>query len=101
MKSIDSFMFRGETVSESTVFSLVQLCRFCHINSRHVTRLIEHGAIEPLSDYADGRHFSGYAAIRALRATRLQRDLGVNAAGATLALELLDQIEALKTSLSK
>lgn len=98
MKSIEHIVVTGEAVGETTVFSLVQLCRFCNVSSQDVARLVEHGAIEPLTDHADGQHFSGHDAVRALRAVRLQRDLGLNAAGAALALELLDRIRALQST---
>ena len=35
-----------------------------------------------------------------MRAHRLQRDLGLNLAGVALALELLDEIEALRSRIS-
>jgi len=43
--------------------------------------------------------FPGMQLRRARVAVRLQRDLGVNTAGAALALQLLDEIEALRARL--
>jgi chaperone modulatory protein CbpM len=45
--------------------------------------------------------FSGTHLRRATVALRLQRDLGVNLAGAALALELLDELDTLRARLGK
>ena len=55
-----------------------------------IVELIEQGVI----DRQSGGLFSGEVLRRARIAVRLQRDLGLNAAGASLVLELLERIEA-------
>jgi len=44
--------------------------------------------------------FSGESIIRVQEAIRLQRDLGINLPGTALALELLDEVKALRQQVS-
>ena len=60
---------------------------------------MEYGILEPLGK--QGRHwrFRANSVKRARVAMRLHRDLGVNLAGAALALDLLERIERLDSRL--
>lgn len=57
--------------------------------------MVHEGLLRPLGERPDQWQFSGAQIRRARRAVRLQRDLELNLAGAALALDLLDQIDAL------
>jgi chaperone modulatory protein CbpM len=58
--------------------------------------MVHEGLLRPAGERPDQWRFSGAQIRRARRAVRLQRDLELNLAGAALALELLDQIDALQ-----
>jgi len=45
--------------------------------------------------------FNGISIRRVQTAKRLQHDLGINLAGVALAIELLDEIESLRTRLDR
>jgi chaperone modulatory protein CbpM len=89
----------GEVLGEDSEITLVQLCRSCAITAETVEMLMEQGILEPVR--RRGRHwrFPANSVKRTRVAMRLQRDLGVNLAGAALALDLLERIERLDARL--
>jgi len=82
----------GQIVEEELTLTLEQLSVACDVERESIVELIEQGVI----DRQSGGLFSGEVLRRARIAVRLQRDLGLNAAGASLVLELLERIEALE-----
>jgi len=88
-----------ELIDEQTTFTLAELCRCCAVEAELIEALVEHGILEPVG--RQGRHWCFPAS--SLRRTRitlhLQRDLGVNLAGAALALDLLERIDELDARL--
>jgi len=85
-------------VEEQAEFTLLELCRVSGASERQIFDWIEQGAIEPkrVGD-EDGPHFDGLSLRRARKARHLAQDLEINAAGIALALDLLDEIDALRT----
>lgn len=91
-------------VEEQLDLSLEELCRACGTQAEQLAALVDEGVIAPEGSVPEGTaperwRFSGMQLRRARVAVRLQRDLGVNTAGAALALQLLDEIEALRARL--
>jgi chaperone modulatory protein CbpM len=81
--------------------TLEQLCRACAVQSDFVLSLLEEGVAQPLAgQQPESWRFSEVQVRRVSVAWRLQRDLGVNPAGAALALQLLDEIETLRAQLA-
>ncbi len=66
-----------------------------------VRRLVALGALEPVAGTPAAPRFSAEAAARLTLLLRLRRDLGLNWAGALLALDLLDRIDALQARLAR
>jgi chaperone modulatory protein CbpM len=92
---------RGQVVGRESLISVTELCRHCTIETEQVVTLVREGVIDPVDDRIDPREVDAWrfhiSCVRRVRTVvRLQRDLGVNLAGAALALELLDRIEALR-----
>ncbi|HEX7037398.1 MAG TPA: chaperone modulator CbpM [Pseudomonadales bacterium] len=93
-----------ELLDERLRFTLREVCRICDVHAQFLMELVDEGVIAPLPPPGQRRlprrqsawHFDGIAVVRVQRAVRLQRDLGVNLPGVALALELLDEIEALR-----
>lgn len=86
-------------LEELAGLSLSDLSRACAVHAEMIVELVNEGVIAP-----DGREphrwrFTGVHLHRATVALRLQRDLGLNLAGAALALELLDEVDALRAQL--
>ncbi|MFU8813985.1 MAG: chaperone modulator CbpM [Pseudomonadales bacterium] len=89
-----------ELLDERHHFTLGDMCRICGVHAEFLVELMDEGVIaprgEPAAKAAQAWQFDGIAVVRVQRAVRLQQDLGVNLAGIALALELLDEIEALR-----
>jgi chaperone modulatory protein CbpM len=89
----------GIVPEESTELTLDDVCRACAVQTEFIVELVEEGVVAPVGPEPQRWRFT-YAHLRRVRvASRLQRDLGLNLAGAALALELLEEIEALRTRL--
>ena len=88
-----------EVLDEQAIFTLVELCRSCSVQAEFIEALVKEGILEPSG--RRGRHWCFPASsLRRTRVTlRLQQDLGVNLAGAALALDLLERIEQLEAHL--
>ncbi|RLA04290.1 MAG: MerR family transcriptional regulator [Gammaproteobacteria bacterium] len=89
----------GYIVEEEVEFSLGDLSQACRVNAEWLMTLVGEGIIEPLDSNARWR-FGGHCARRVRTVQRLQQDLGVNLAGAALALDLLAEMADLKSRLS-
>ncbi|MBK7422493.1 MAG: MerR family transcriptional regulator [Propionivibrio sp.] len=89
----------GIILEELNELTLAELCRACAVRSESIVELVEEGVLAPLGREPHRWRFSGIHMHRATVALRLQRDLGVNLAGAALALQLLDEVEALRARL--
>lgn len=95
----------GAIFEEDSVLSLDELSRVCAVGREHIIELVEEGVLTIIQTTtvttvapADWL-FTGECLRRARLAVRLQRDLGVNAAGAALAIELMEEISALRRQL--
>ncbi len=89
----------GHVVEEESGFTLLELCRACGAAPEEVRVWVIEGVLEPVGQGPHDWCFAGSALRRARLAMRLARDLEVNAAGVALALDLLDEIAALRASL--
>lgn len=99
MSDRDKTATLAELIDEQVVFSVADLCRSCAVEAEFIEAMIEEGILEPSG--TSGRHVAFHASsLRRTRITvRLHRDLGVNLAGAGVALDLLERIEALEARL--
>lgn len=72
--------------------------RYCSLPVEQVMTMIEHGIIEPqkTDPTAKNWQFAGLSLVRVQTVKRLQSDLGVNLEGSALALDLLDEVKALR-----
>jgi len=90
----------GYILEEESALTLAELCRTCQTPAETIIRMVDHGVIIPLEGNSSRRwRFHRSSLVRADKALRLKRDLGINLAGAALALELLDEIDSLRKQL--
>jgi len=101
MSSHDLLPIHTGTVIEEDSLTLEQLCHACGVHAEWVISLVEESIIEPQGDEIQVWRFSGASLVRARSALRLQRDLGVNLAGIALALDLMEELESLRTELKR
>ena len=75
--------------------TLPDLCRFCSADAEWIRELVAHGVISPRGRSESSWEFHGISISRAKKARRLNRDLGINAAGVAMVLDLLDERDRL------
>ncbi len=98
--SVKSYVFSGYVIEEEGELSLAELSRACRVDAEWLAALVAEGILEPLPG---GRHhwrFSAGSLLRVRTVRRLQQDLGVNMAGAALALELMEELDTLRARLA-
>ena len=83
-------------VEEDVHLSLGELCRACRAPEEMIRVWVVEGVLSPLGEMPHEWRFAGASLRRALLAWRLTRDLEINAPGVALALDLLDEIAALR-----
>ena len=101
MSEHDNDSLSGSIFDEVTEITVVELCRVCAIDITLVDEMVGEGILEPCGGRRDEQRFP-YSCVRRTRTViNLQRDLGLNLAGAALALDLLDRIENLRSQLRR
>jgi len=85
-----------EVVEQRPELSLAELCRCARASAELVAELVEYGLLTPSAGAVADWRFGADSLAVARRAGRLVDELGLNAAGAAVAIELLDRIEQLE-----
>lgn len=88
-------------VEEQVQFSLFELTQACRADGEQLVALVNEGALTPIGDGPQRWQFAGATLQRARTALRLTHDLELNAPGAALVLDLLDQIDTLRARLRR
>jgi len=86
----------GQLLEESDMVTLADLCRSCTIEAETISMLVAEGILDPMGEGVEQWRFTVGSLRRVKMVIHLQRDLGVNLAGAALALDLLDRIAELE-----
>ena len=101
MKSEKLTVVLGDLLDDDAEMSLAELCSACELSEAQIFELVDQGVIDPVGREPGRWRFVGVS-LRRIRITRnLQRDLGVNAPGAALALDLLEELEELRARLRR
>jgi chaperone modulatory protein CbpM len=92
----------AELLDERVEFTLREVSHLCGVGPDEVVELIAEGIVTPRGAGEPRQwRFTGTSVVRIQTALRLERDLGVNRAGAALVLELLDDVQALRRRLRR
>jgi len=92
----------GEVYDETAEITVTELCEVCSVEFTLIEQLVEEGILDPVDGQQAGELRFHCTSVRRTRTViHLQQDLGINLAGAALALELLDRIEDLRRQLRK
>lgn len=91
----------GDIFEEEVELTLADLCRASQLPAEYVFELVEHGVIEPIGNDPARWRFHAISLRRVRCAQRLEQDLGVNKAGAALAIDLLEELESLRARLRR
>lgn len=85
-----------EILDHNRSYTLHEICECSDITAEELLEMVAEGIANPPEREPQSWRFSGINLVRIRRAARLQRDLGLNLAGAALAVELLEEIERLR-----
>ena len=89
----------GLLLDEDSSLTLSDLSHACCVQTEWIIELVDEGILMPDGNESSHWRFSGPSLHRAQTVLHLQQDLEINIAGAALALELMDEIEVLRTRL--
>ena len=91
----------GVVLDELLELTVDELCRSCSVRRETILSMVEEGILTPMSGSGVAWHFTGVSVKRAIKATKLQRDLDLNLPGVALALDLIEEIERLRERLQR
>ena len=93
----------GVILDEQHMLTLTEFSHACAVQTGYIIELVDEGLLVPENPSREQEphawRFTGTQMRRARTAVRLQNDLGINLAGVALALQLLDEMEALRAQL--
>ena len=91
----------ASVVEDGLQMSLAELARACRAREEQIQVWVVEGVLEPSGESPPNWRFAGASLRRARLAITLTRELEINTPGVALALDLMDQIEALKARLRR
>ena len=78
---------------------ITEICTLCRVNTEMVNEMVNEGLLIPEGSSPETWRFDAIAIKRIQVTLRLQHDLRVNLPGAALALDLLEELEELRSRL--
>ena len=91
----------GIILDETIELTVEDLCRSCAARRETILSMVEEGILSPVDRAGVSWRFTGVSVKRAIKATKLHRDLDLNLSGVALALDLIDEIERLRERLRR
>ena len=82
-------------LEDQTELSLDDLCRACAAQAERIVEMVDEGLLTPAIATPGQWRFTGIHLHRARVALRLESDLGVNLAGAALAVRKVTRVDAM------
>lgn len=91
----------GTLIDDRIELTITEICYACSCSTEWVIELVDEGVLEPIAGKRDDLRFAGTSLRRARAARRLQQDLGLNLPGVALALQMMDEMDALRSELEQ
>ncbi len=92
-------VLNGVLLDEENTLTLNELCDAWAVHAERIMELVDEGVLEPVNPGSRQWRFPAISLQQVLTIQRLQRDLGVNLAGAALVMELMEEIHSLRARL--
>lgn len=96
-----TLVIESRVLDDATWLSLRELCQLCGVTAEELSEMVDEGLVDPSGAGPQEWHFRANAVARVQAARRLQADLGVNLAGAALALDLVEELRRLRERLRR
>ncbi len=90
---------RGSVVEDELELTVRELCRACNASQAEVETWVVEGLLQPRGGSREEWRFAGASLTRVRVASRLARDLEINASGVALVMDLLERIAELEARL--
>ena len=90
-----------KVLDDGTVFGIREVSEVCGVHVERVVEPVEHGLVDLPAGGPHEWRLPATAVFRIRRAIKLYDDLGVNPAGASLAVELLDELGRLRIEVAR
>jgi chaperone modulatory protein CbpM len=87
-----------DVLDESHTLTVEELCERCQVEITWIEEMVAQGVISPVEG---DRQFAELTISTVRTARRLERDFALNAPGVALAMDLLSEIERLKSELRR
>lgn len=91
----------AQVLGDEDWITFTEICRVCRIDAGAVNELAQLGVVSPRGRAPAEWEFPATALPRLRIVARLMRDLGVNASGAALAVELIEVQHALERQIRR
>ncbi|MEO8400662.1 MAG: chaperone modulator CbpM [Gammaproteobacteria bacterium] len=101
MPKLDDSANNAVKAEEVTELTLEELCKAYDVNRDFVIELISFGTVEPVGFSIETWRFNNQQLHVVRTAVRLYHDLEVNHAGIALAIDLLSEIDELRSKLER
>lgn len=101
MKMSIMHQVRAQLIDDTPMLTLADLCRSCGVSHITIETWVLEGILLPSGTHPDDWRFNDSMLRRARLAQQMADDMELNPAGIALALDLLDQIDALRTQLTR
>ena len=88
-------------LDDTAMFGIREVCQVCGVHAERVVEVVEHGLVEVPGTGPHEWRFSSSSVFRIRRAINLCDDLGMNLAGASLAVELLEELDRLQSEVAR
>lgn len=86
----------AEVLDERRRYSITEICECSGVAVEELVAIVHEGIVNPPGTAPEEWQFSGHNLVRVRQVVRLRRDLGVNLAGAALALDLMEELQQLR-----
>jgi chaperone modulatory protein CbpM len=96
-----STALRGSVVEEEVELTIVELGHATDASEKQIELWVLEGVLEPIGRSRQEWRFAGSSLARVRLASRLSRELELNASGVALAIDLLERIASLESRLGR
>lgn len=93
--------YRCTVLDDTMTWGTAETCALCRVDNELIFEMVNEGVLTPAGTSPETWRFNAVAIKRIQVTLRLRNDLRVNLPGAALALDLLEELEELRSRLGR